>query len=95
MNCKPGDLAYTVAPWFEGGRGRFVRVVRVATEADCDRLSFYFDSGAWYCEGDIVTEVWSGREGCISDEALRPIRDPGDDAVDEMLRPLPSELEPA
>ena len=26
---------------------------------------------------------------CVLDEFLRPIRDPGDDAKDEMLRPLP------
>jgi hypothetical protein len=26
------------------------------------------------------------------DSALRPIRDPGDDARDEMLRPLPADL---
>jgi hypothetical protein len=28
-------------------------------------------------------------EGNIQDFRLRPIRDPGDDAVDEMVRPLP------
>ena len=36
----------------------------------------------------------SGNPG-IGDSYLRPLRDPGDDAVDEMLRPLPVELQPA
>ena len=33
-------------------------------------------------------------EVVIEDSSLRPIRDPGDDAVDEMLRPLPASHEP-
>lgn len=57
----------------------------------------------WLCE--LVTAVkipWTldgrlwrhfdGRYTPIPDRDLRPIRDPGEDAVDELLRPLPQEV---
>jgi hypothetical protein len=88
MNCKPGDLAYIVAPWIEEGRGRFVHVVRAATADDLRAVGIYSAPTfhIWFCRGDIVT--WDGprREFVIADESLRPIR-PG--AIsDEQVRDL-------
>jgi len=79
MNCKPGDLAVVVrtAP-DERNRhlGRIVPVLRLSKQP-----TKY--GPAWEYEGDVLT-TW-GRVPVIEDCALRPIRDPGDDAVDETL----------
>lgn len=83
MNCKPGDLAYTVAPFWEGGRGQVVTVVREGWRGR-------EGSETWHCVGRIVMEdgyvvdAWD-----IDKTALRPIRDPGDEAQDETLSWLP------
>jgi len=83
MNCKPGDLAI---------------VVRKGKDAKCPPLL-----GA-IVRIDVASPIWSdcwmtspkiidARDGCIvhvQDAHLRPIRDPGDDAVDETLLRLPS-----
>lgn len=73
MNCKPGDLAINI--WSEPTRpetlGAIVTVVRPYTG---NRLP----------EADWVIE-WRGNEYAAIDKYLRPIRDPGDDAVDETL----------
>jgi hypothetical protein len=92
LNCRPGDMAYTVAPWIIEGRGRIVRVVRAASPADA---GFTPMAGCWYCEGDIVTYLGPVRAAVICDGSLRPIRDPGDDATDETIERLglPGQLE--
>jgi hypothetical protein len=90
MNCKPGDLAVVVRemPLSPGMLGRIVRVVRRAT--DFERLSGFrvttegipgwvVEAPRMNWEGDVVDSR------AISDHLLRPIRDPGDSAVDEML----------
>ena len=92
MNCKPGDLARVVAP------GYFVRcacgartlIVKPDTLVVCAKP---FADG-WYLEEPVeVRTVWAcdpmqplvGTAGSLPDHLLRPIRDPGDDAVDEMV----------
>lgn len=92
MNCKPGDLAVIVKTidGFEWALGRIVRCIRRAPPSFSVSGEYIHD--AWYIEempgpGGIYDRV--------SDHHLRPIRDPGDDAVDEMLRPLPADLVPA
>lgn len=97
MNCKPGDLAIMVGS-FANNNGKLYRVLgwighaRIAGSAngsvnDCWRVECLGHSvgtqGKSYRPGDI---------GFASDAQLRPIRDPGDDAKDEMLRPLPNEV---
>lgn len=100
MNCKPGDLAYvlprTVTP---GLAGRFVIVGDF-----CDIGCFVID-GRLY-NGDVpsflcvaadggVLPIISGdyvKRRPIAASLLRPIRDPGDDAVDETLQRLPAPI---
>ena len=87
MNCKPGDLAWIVAPFEAAGRGLVVTVVEAAAAgltcvAKNGGISSWPSAGghAWICDSH------DARFPCvIADEALRPIRDPGDDARDETL----------
>lgn len=96
MNCKPGDLAIIV--WSAAGNeGKIVRCVRLLGE----RL--WYGPGeasmpypTWEVDRDL--HDWGGEVGRdVPDAQLRPIRDPGDDAVDETLEwlPSPSRREPA
>lgn len=88
MNVKPGDLAVIIkGGWAAAAanEGRIVEVVRA--------FPFIVEGAfSWYVKGRLVmpggAEV--GELG-VKDCDLRPIRNPGDDAVDEMLRPLPAE----
>lgn len=72
LRCKPGDLAVVIAALGSktSNIGKIVRVVR--------RHSAQLD-WEWVIEFD-------GREYVGADRWLRPIRDPGEDATDEMLR---------
>jgi len=89
MRCKPGDLAMTVAPFNVGGIGQFVTVVRLAkSEEMIDGIAFYARVPSWVVDGTFRTDGNVFRGGVIADICLRPIRDPGDDAVDEMLQRL-------
>ncbi len=99
MNCKPGDLARIVAPYVPVSRGRFVTVKRAAKNVEhfAGGVSFTNQDGpAWVCEGSVVLhDGVIERLTVINDECLRPIRDPGDAAVDEShawLPPVPSLL---
>ena len=84
LNCRPGDLAYTVAPVIMDRRGRVLRVLRASTIGDHARLNYGWahDLPCWVCES-------SEGETICADISLRPIRDPGDDARDEALDWLP------
>lgn len=94
MNCKPGQLAYTVSP-FGGPRGVFVHVLRPAGAIELLNGNLFMGGGeeaAWVCSGYIQAP----NGGCltlfaIADACLRPIRDPGEDAQDETLswKPVP------
>ena len=89
MNCKPGDLAMLVRalPQFPEQVGR-IFVVTVM-----DPLA---PEPAWFYEGAMIRRQ-EGRHrmswASLPDCWLRPIRDSGDDAVDETLRGLPQEVE--
>jgi hypothetical protein len=92
LNCKPGDLARVVAP------GYFLRctcgmrtlAVKPDTLVVCARP---FADGWFLAEPLKIETVWAcdpsvrltGTCGSLPDSLLRPIRDPGDDAVDETL----------
>lgn len=94
MNCKPGDLAVVVRedPGCEENIGAFLRVL------DADLCA----PGEWRCVCEyrslmclsVVTNTISptkpGEEVWFMDSQLRPIRDPGEDAVDETLEWLPA-----
>lgn len=85
MNCKPGDLAVVVGGRFPQNVGKLVRVI----EPQPGR------SGAWLveCLASMASTYGVLSAGAIAtcfDAQLRPIRDPGDDAVDETLQWLPA-----
>jgi hypothetical protein len=77
MNCRPGDLAVVIKNQ-HGQQGALVNVDAA-----------YKQAGWWVCTPLSRIRTWdqpihSGRV-CIHDDALRPLRDPGDDATDETL----------
>lgn len=94
LNCKPGDLAIIVSvPRSTSPRivaaieakalGRIVRCLTLARSNDglsaCWRITEPFS---------VLTPVGAIDFFGIADKDLRPIRDPGDDAVDEVLAKL-------
>ena len=82
MNCKPGDLAIVVGgrdPNCPPRRGTIVKV---------DRPSKVWPQ-CWVMDPPIVDPA-DGYSVHVQDKHLCPIRDPGDDAVDETLLRLPS-----
>lgn len=81
MNCRPGDLAVIVRADGMTGDKLIGRIVRVTTLRDTGKH--------WNYEGPAISTVWGPVIG-LADDALRPIRDPGDDAVDETLLRLPA-----
>lgn len=87
MNCKPGDLAIIVRSC-AGHEGKIVRIVRWV-----GKVRGWVGDDRWETDTQLRGER-GGLTRSMRDSALRPIRDPGDDAKDEMLRPLPKE-EPA
>ncbi len=94
MNCKPGDLARIVHPFTAHGVGRFVEVVRLSRHFE--RLGgrdfrHLMPGPGWVCRGNVPADDGLVlKELVVADECLRPIRDPGDDAVDESKAWLPS-----
>lgn len=97
MNCKPGDLAVIArysprrGPDEDPYIGAMLRVVSINHE-----VSARFEGRHTFWNFEPLSPVLLGAPAkTIIDSALRPIRDPGDDAKDEMLRPLPNTLEVA
>jgi hypothetical protein len=98
LNCRAGDLARIVA--FPAGDaidrlmpGRIVRVVEWHPNPGYGNAMWFLESPMVFDLGEGERVVWA-----IADSILRPIRDPGDDAQDEMLRlvgPAPSVTQPA
>jgi hypothetical protein len=89
MNCKPGDLAVIVAGRPRRNVGRIVRCVEVVVGETCS-----CGGAVWIIDGDTVpvgslAGLFSellGIKPMVGDCCLKPIRDPGDDAVDEVLQ---------
>lgn len=88
MNCRPGDLARVVnsAETRESGVvDWFFKVTQLNGVAANGRPSWGFEGPPRTVpKGILKGLVFEG----IADDILRPIRDPGDDAVDETLRHL-------
>jgi len=81
MNCQPNELCRVVHNEFTalgGIAGRFVTVLKV-------ELNARFEP-SWIYEGSRIVTSTGRVVQCIPDKWLKPIRDPGDDAVDEMVR---------
>ncbi|PZQ77957.1 MAG: hypothetical protein DI563_02015 [Variovorax paradoxus] len=82
MRCKVGDIAVIVGGAYEMLLGKVVT---------CVELIHDFPSPHWVVDPEPI-DPSDGRPFAIDDRTLRPLRDPGDDAQDEMLRPLPQEV---
>ncbi len=106
MNCKPGDLAVIVRTSNPMLIDRIVTVMYAAPAEQRFRLPdgflhFAVPRGYWVCEFANPVEAKIGFEteatgaratkfAPVPDQNLRPIRDPGVDAVDETLQRLPA-----
>lgn len=100
MNCKPGDLARVVHPTMYGHFVTVLEAAPNDKDFRLPDGQLHFPAGpnSWVCESlgpDFPALIKSNlfgvkprmaRFACIADKFLRPIRDPGDDAVDETLR---------
>lgn len=77
LNCKPGDLAVVVSTLGRADQARFLGMTVLVLKAGCpDALG-----ARWLVEH---REIYTAADAC-----LRPIRDAGDDAVDESHAYLP------
>lgn len=96
MNCKQGDIAIVVRS--ESGReGYIVRCVEFV-----GMVGWIFNGEdrkypTWRVDRELPTLIQQAHHkkwrNLAADFCLRPIRDPGEDARDEMLRPLPQDRE--
>jgi hypothetical protein len=91
LRCKPGDLAMIVYS-LARNEGKIVEVLEfIGTYTYRIGITCH---DTWACRvPQAITSVEgivtpAGGTVAISDSALRPIRDPGPDAVDETLRDL-------
>ena len=88
MKCRVGDLCVVTNDLEEpANNGRFVTIVGVA-----DRCQ-YTVAVDWECVAATVVYLegeWASRDFAYRDAELTPIRDPGEDATDEMVQLLGS-----
>lgn len=101
MNCQPGDIAVIVACLTNAPHlvGRFIEVLKAPPPVG----EFSLPDGQIHCPArpgcwivrfqhpvnlNAVRGRTNARYAVCADSALRPMRHPGDDARDEMLRPL-------
>ena len=87
MNCKKDDLAIFVKS-AAGNEGKIVRCVRLASQADLNSVRFIDTEGPVWVIDRLLLDNRGRHVALAKDESLRPIRDPGDDAVDEMVQKL-------
>ena len=85
MRCKVGDLAIVVGINQDRETWAIGRIVQ------CVSLYEFEGYQCWLLKEPLISPLGIEYVG-IYDGALRPICDPGDDAKDEMLRPLPNEV---
>jgi hypothetical protein len=108
MNCKQGDLARIVRDDYPDNVGRIVTVLRPSS--DYELVAAVPGGFHWevHCSTPLAVGAYDRIAGRLSapftyrnqatvlDSDLKPIRDPGDDAVDEShawLPPVPTTKE--
>lgn len=83
--CRQGDLAIVVRSMC-GNEGRIVKCIArydgIFVELNGEIVLI---NPSWVIEPHLPT-ITGGRSWAIADENLRPIRDPGDDAIDEIIQ---------
>lgn len=95
MNCKRGDLARVIdceASRHCGIVDRFVVVTNLRPDPPPGCSTWCYEGPMLRCACGCSRPIEA-----IDDRLLRPVRDPGDDAVDETLQrlPAPREAQPA
>ncbi len=85
MNCKPGDLAVVVKS-MAGHEGKILRVLKLV---QTPKNYMQLPGGYWMVDRQLPG-ISGDMTPVFPDAWLRPIRDPGDDAVDETLLRLPA-----
>ena len=98
MNCKPDELAVVVSCADQTCIGMIVRTVHLMHGRErCPDTPFLFEPipegmNVWLVESEGKPFAYhhdclyvESRYAAFADSSLRPIRDPGDDAVDESL----------
>jgi hypothetical protein len=83
MNCKPGDLAVLVRANLPENIGSFCEVLGASGIPDYEWSVKFQSPKRLLLSGD--DSFYIGDECLCPDAWLRPIRDPGDEAVDETL----------
>ena len=82
MNCKPGDLARVVSHPDTRKAGIVNKIVKVKV---CDGVTKSGHAGWSLYPPNLFAFGGGARIDFIADFLLMPIRDPGDDAIDEMV----------
>jgi hypothetical protein len=86
MNCRPGDLARIIKST-EGNLDKLVHVKRDSGHRDSGDVWWVAIALAdMNCSDGFLKR---GGQFHVADSALRPIRDPGEDATDQTLEWLP------
>lgn len=85
MNCKQGELVRFVGETQGNSLPVFGWIGKVVSYKRCP-----LSGDAWIVEppmpgGNVRNGPYKEMANWIADKALRPIRDPGDDATDEMI----------
>lgn len=102
LNCRPGELAYIFRS-VAGNYGKTVTCIRLAVPEDFAREHEIVPRGpCWIVDRDLMSiisarlvdgtfERYEMPTRICPDAILRPLRDPGDDAVDQTLawKPVP------
>lgn len=83
MRCKAGDLAQYV------GRDKNCSGYIVKCDAVDPLFAKHLGEPGWFVSPPLPRDDGQGDARSVADRALRPIRDPGDDARDETLDWLP------
>jgi hypothetical protein len=78
--CKAGDLAFFTSPKYQKNLGLVVKVLRLATEADCHNLeagvtTWFIESQGRPIFGSLEGGEWAlSKTWSVDDDRLTPIR---------------------
>lgn len=90
MNCRKGDLAIIVRSLTGKSVGKILRCVELSVFNGTRKPDGTINPGPVW-KTDASLKGWDGsNHNFVHDAYLRPIRDPGDDATDEMIQRLGS-----
>jgi hypothetical protein len=89
MNCEPGDLAIIVRSIYSN-HGALVRGedAKLADPGEWRVTTLSTIKACWIPCNSILVEIPPGSEAWIQDSDLKPLRDPGPEAIDETLIPF-------